>query len=420
MRISCYAFGALTLGALVVAATSAHAERTLEQTIEEALQVAPERDAVGAGIAAGRAELRQSSAWPDPVLELRADDRIGRELGAGGREFTEVSFSQALPIGQIGPRRARARAGLAAERAAGASQQLELEHTVAEAFHKLQHATAVLAITRAAAADAQAFAAIASRRQAAGEVSRREALRLSILSAQTAQQVEAAEGEYSEAQHRLALLLAIPAEAVGDTQSLHRPPPAESLARLLADIDQHPDLRVHAAAQSMIEADLAAAFNARWPAIAISAYRMRDAINGQRESYTGVGLSLTVPLWDRRSGRIQALTASGVRARAHQRGERRTLESAVRVRHLHLSHLLAQLDEQAAEVLEPARELLALTRQGYQAGEVDLLALLEATTTAREAERLQQQLLADAWLETAALRHAAGRFLAPPFPETQP
>ncbi len=420
MRIHCYVLGVTALGTLLAGVSSAYAARTLEQTIEEALQVSPERDAAAAGIAAGRAELRQAGAWPDPVLGLRADDRIARELGSGGRELTELSISQTLPIGRIGPQRARARAGLAAEQAGGAAQQLELEHTVASAFHTLQHAAAVLRIGRDAAADAQRFATIASERAAAGEVSRREALRLTIYSAQAAQQVEAAEGEYSEAQHRLAMLLHVPPEAVGDTQPLDRPPPAEPLARLLADIDRHPELQVHSASRSLIEADLAAASNARWPELAISAYRMRDAINGQREAYTGVGVSVSVPLWDRRSGRIAALKASGVRARAHQRGERRTLESAVRVRHLHLSHLLAQVDEQAAEVLRPAGELLALTQRGYEAGEVDLLALLEATTTAREARRLQQQLLADAWLETAALRHAAGHFLAPPFAEFVP
>lgn len=417
MRIHRYAFSALTLSALLAGVSSAHAARTLEQTIEQALQVSPERDAVSAGIAAGRAELRQAGAWPDPVLELRADDRVARELGTGGRDLTEVSVSQTLPIGRIGPQRARAHASLAAEQAGGAAQQLELEHIVAEAFHTLQHAAAVLGIARGAAADAQRFANIASHREAAGEVSRREALRLSIFSAQATQLVEVAEGKYSEAQHRLAMLLDIPVEAVGDPQALRRPLQAEPLARLLADIDQHPELQAHIASQSLIEADLAVAANARWPELAISAYRMRDAINGQREAYTGVGVSFTVPLWDRRSGRIQALKASGVRARAQQRGERRRLESAVRVRHLHLSHLLAQIDEQLIDVLGPSRELLALTQQGYEAGEVDLLALLEATTTARDAERLQQQLLADAWLETAALRHAAGRFLAPLFPE---
>jgi len=412
--------GLAALIAVLTSGQSALAARTLEQTVEQALSVAPERDAIDAGIAAGEAALRQAGAWPNPVLEMRADDRVSRELGYGGRDLTELSLTQALPIGRMGPQRAQARAALAAEYAGGERAQLTLEHTVAEAFHELQHAAALLAIARAAAADAQNFVRIERRREAEGEASRRQTLRLSIFAAQSAQQVEMAEGEFSEALHGLAMLLDVTPEAVGETQLLHRPPAAEPLAQLLAGIDEHPSLRVHAASQSMIDAQLTASRNARWPELSISAYRIREAVSGQRDAYSGVGLAISVPLWDRGSGRIQSLQAEGQRTGAHRRGERRALESAIRVRHLHLSHLLVQIDKQQAQVLEPARELLTMTQQGYEAGEVDLLDLLEATTTAHEAKRLQQRLLTDAWLELAALRHAAGRFLARPYTEITP
>ena len=48
---------------------------TLEAATRRVLELAPERRVVAAEVAARAAELRQAGSWPNPSIDLRADDR---------------------------------------------------------------------------------------------------------------------------------------------------------------------------------------------------------------------------------------------------------------------------------------------------------------------------------------------------------
>jgi cobalt-zinc-cadmium efflux system outer membrane protein len=143
----------------------------------------------------------------------------------------------------------------------------------------------------------------------------------------------------------------------------------------------------------------------------VRVFAERDLVDGRRESVTGVGLSLEIPFWDRRQGRLEELAATTTETQARLRGEHRQLLSRVRAQHQRLTHLVAQARHQRSAVLEPAREILDLSSQGYLSGELDLLALIETVQTVRQAENRYLQLLADAWQELAALRASAGLLL---------
>ena len=73
---------------------------------------------------------------------------------------------------------------------------------------------------------------------------------------------------------------------------------------------------------------------------------------------------------------------------------------------------LARLIEQAgtfrANVIEPSRKVFELTRKSFAAGEVNLLALLDANNTYFDAEERYAALLGEQWLTAAELRLAAG------------
>lgn len=405
----------LVFGLLLLALVHpAAAQWTLERSMQRALAVAPELEAGAAREDARRAAARQAGAWPNPTLELSADNGIARERGGSSHELSTISLSQPLPLGLRTSRRAAAEALVTVESLETRITQLELERRVAESFHRLQLAQTVLERAREASREARDFAAAGERRAAAGDISKRETLRLGLLASESAQAIEAAEGEWQEALSDFAALLDLAPQDIDALPALSPPLDLPPLDHWLAMVESHPQLERHQAGLAVIGAERQLARSERLPQIGVRIFGERELVDGSRESVTGVGLSLELPLWDRRQGRMAELAAATRDSQAQMHGERRRLLSRIHVQHQHLFHLVAQANHQHEKVLQPAREILALTRQGYLSGELELLALIEAVQTTRNAEARYQNLLADAWVELAALRTSAGQFLITP------
>src|SRR5512139_1988491 len=63
---------------------------TLADSVRRALDTAPEMRAAEAGIAAREGELSQAGSWPNPTLDVRADNKLGIEDGSGGTDLTQI------------------------------------------------------------------------------------------------------------------------------------------------------------------------------------------------------------------------------------------------------------------------------------------------------------------------------------------
>lgn len=404
----------LAIGTLLLALFHpAAAQWTLERSVQHALEVSPALGAGAARVEARRAAARQAGTWPNPTLELTADNAIARERGGGAHELSKVSLSQPLPLGLQASRQEAAEALVTVESRQTEHTALELEHRVAEAFHRLQLAQTMLDQAREAARQAREFAGTGERRAAAGDISRREMLRLALLSTEAEQAVEEAEGKWQEALSHFANLLDLAPEDIGPLPALAPPPDLPPLDHWLVMAESHPGLTRHQASLAAVGAERQVARSERLPRIGVRVFGERELVDGSRESVTGFGVYLELPLWDRRQGRLEELAASMREGQAQLHGERRTLLGRIHVQHQHLTHLMAQARHQAQAVLAPAREILALSRRGYADGELDLLALIETVQTTRNAEARYQTLLAEAWLELAALRASAGLSLVP-------
>lgn len=381
---------------------------TLESSIRSALGHAPELREAEARITASRAAVDQAGAWPNPLLELSVDDRVGRELGDGGRDVAAFGVTQPLPWGRTGPRRALAETVVTLNVAAIDDARLDVEYRTAIAFHRLQLTQAILALARESAGQAAEIAAAGKRRSEAGDIPRWELLRLELLAAQARQAVEEAEGEWSEAAAGFSMLVDLPPESRPVIEPLAAPPAQPSLESWLAAAEAHPVLRQDRVAIDIVDAKRAIARSERWPEFAVVLYREYEVIGGAREAVNGAGLTVQLPLWDRRRGRLDELSARGAEAAARLQGQQRRQTGDVRMRYLHLTHLVEQARKQRTEVLAPAREVLALARRAFETGEVELPALIEALDTARAAEAGHQQSLFNVWIELAHLRADAG------------
>lgn len=392
---------------------------TLAEAQLVARQASPDLRAAREAVAAARARERQANALLNPTLSY------GREqTSRNGRSNAQdiAQFEQPFEIGgQRGARRDAARLrGEVAQARLSAVERL-LDYDVARAFAML-----VAAARRAALADeaVTAFAEagrVITQRLAAGDVSGYAVRRLQLEAARYATQRADAVLALRVARIELATLLAL------SPDSITPPPPAalksgsdtsESLPQLdvlrASATDSRADLRALAleAAATAAEARLAVA--ERFPTPTLSAGYKRESVNpGGAGSAMGLrgfvaGLSLPLPVFDRRGGSIEAAAAETRRGEAQVDALRRRIRLEVDEAYAGLGAVDAQLELLRPQLGENARVALRAVQAAYGEGEITLVEWLDAVRAYQEAESTFATLQADAMIRRAALERAVG------------
>jgi cobalt-zinc-cadmium efflux system outer membrane protein len=380
------------------------------------LEVAPEIREAEAEVEAREGALTQAGAWPNPSIELRADQKLGIEDGSGGTELTQVAITQPLPLTRLAPQRAQAGAQLAAARERLRHARLARETEAARAFHALQFAQARLTLAE------QRIAFVAGLESGTGDKGRRivryltplERARLAILREEAEQEVATAEGKHGEAAAQFRALLALPPDSAPQTVPLvpaERPP---VLDVLLKHLDDHPVIMASDQEIEAARAGINVARASRFADPTVGVFRERDFLAGARRDYNGVMLSVQVPLWSTQAGNVARARAEADQVRERRAALRRDLETRLRQGRLHLGHLIEQAERHRERLLGPAREMLALARRGFETGEQNILALVDAYSIYFETEVRYHELLQEAWQEAAELRFAAGIALVQP------
>ncbi|MEK6683953.1 MAG: TolC family protein [Nitrospirota bacterium] len=385
---------------------------TLERSVQRVLEIAPEARAARAEVKARQGALSQAGIWPNPEFEIRGDDKIGKDEGAGGNDVTQFVFNQAFPMGgRLGVQRELAGAELHSAQAERRYQQLFLETQAAERFHSLQLTAVHLRLAEQRLQLADELQQVGRRREQAGDLARLERLRLDLIRESAQQILDRAEGEYHEALSRFRAYLELPTEMVPDLVPLEPFSPIPALEALQAGLPRHPALlaATHRLTASRSGVDLVR--TERLPDPVLRLYRERDFLNGRRQDVNGIGLGITLPLWDRKSGRLHEARAQVDQTLSGMQALERDLASGLLQSHLHLTHLVGQGEHYQSKVLEPAQTVFDMTRKAYAAGEVEILALIDANNIYFDANERYLELLQEAWMEAAELRLAAGRSL---------
>lgn len=385
---------------------------TLESSIARAIEVAPEIEMRAAAIRAQQGAAMQAGAWPNPSIEIRADNRLAREFDDSGYDVTGLAVSQPLAWGVGKARRTVAERELAVFENAAHIERLDIERDVALAYHRLQRGQALLELARQAVGESLRLSTSEARRLELGDISRREHMRMALLVSKAEVELAEAEGEWAEARLAFAALLALDLEHIGELpplETLDTAPPLEMLQRSLAD---HPAIADSRVREAVHEAGIVLARAESRPKFNLTLYRERDVFAGREEAINGGALGVELPLWDRRQGRRGELGAQALGERQRRLALERRLALTLQATREHLLHLIEQTRHQAQAVLEPAQEIHALTLRGYRLGEIELDELIEARATAVAAEIRQQQLRAETRATLAELRHAAGLSLS--------
>jgi cobalt-zinc-cadmium efflux system outer membrane protein len=382
---------------------------TLERSIQHVLEIAPEVKAAQAEVNARQGALSQAGVWPNPEIELRGDDKIGKDAGTGGVDFTQFVFNQPLPLsGRLDVQRELARAELHRAQAERLYQHLLLEKQVAERFHGFQLAATLLRLAEQRLQLADELQQAGHRREQAGELARLERLRLDLIRESAQQILDKAEGKFNEALSQFRAYLGLSTETVPDLVSLELFSPVPVLDTLQAKLSEHPALLSVNYRLNASRARVNLVRKERLPDPVLRLYREQDFLNGRRQDVNGIGIGFTVPLWDRKSGRLSEARAQVDETLSRIQILKRDLGSRLEQSHLHLNHLVEQGEHYRSHVFNPARMVFDLTRKAYAAGEVEILALIDANDTYFNAQERYLELLQEAWLEAAELRLAAG------------
>lgn len=400
---------------------------TLDAALEDARRVSPDLRAAREAVTAAAGRARQARAWPNPALSY------GREqTSASGATSSQnvVALEQRLEIGGIRGARADAadlRHAAAAARLAAAEAQLVFETTRA-------YALALAADRRAALAEAAAnafnrAAAVSERRLAAGDIAgyAHRRLRLEVARYATVR-AEALLGRRS-ARLALASLVSESADSAVDFEFVladslpsrasmpsfappqgEQTPEHEQLSLTRTALGARADLRALELEAAAARAETRLAGHERWPAPAVTFGFKSERAAGAPEQANGftAGLSIPLPLWDRRRGAIVATDADARRRMADADLHRRRIVREVVEAYDEFRTLDTQLTALGPELDVAARAAMNAVQVAYAEGEITLVEWLDAVRAYYETESGFATLRAEALIRRAALLRAVG------------
>lgn len=387
---------------------------TLDSARAAARRASFEVHAAREAVAAARGRERQAGAWANPTIGWSREQTSG---GSSTNAQDIVALEQPLDIGGARPARAEAarlRREAAEARLALAEAEIDYAATRAYALAIAAGRRAQLA-TRAAEVFGQAQRT-SEERLAAGDVSgyaarrtRLEAARYAALRAESALESRSA---------RLALG-ALVATSAGEVRSVSavladslppaaEPPPADTL-RALA-LGRRAELRALQleARAAAAEARLAARERVPVPVLQGGIKTEEPAGGDERLSGFVAGVSLPLPLFDRRRGAVEAAGAEARRAEAAAEGLGRRIAREVDEARDALVAVREQLALLAPHLGAEAERALRSAQVAFAEGEIGLVEWLDAVRAWQEAESSYATLRAEALVRQAALERATG------------
>lgn len=357
----------------------------LNDAVSLALTANPELRAEGARVSAAGGRAAQAKRWPNPELSLSAED-WPTDRGGFGEAKQLIGVEQVVPF--PGKKRLDARIGRSGFRGAEATlarRRVELGRDVRIAFFRVLAAEQSLTLAGELAAVAEASAATAARRVAAGAAADPEQLRAEIPLEEARAALSGFRAELQQAREVLATLLGRPdlrevrlAGALSDTgnAALLNLRPEGWLAR-------HPEVLAARNQRDQADLELRRARLEPYPDVKLGVAGGRDGATGA--SLVQLGVSLPLPLLDRSRGRAVEAQAGVEIAEAENVATENRLRRDWSTASARFRSALEQAARYRDRILPRSEEALRLVRAGFEAGKLGFIDLLETQRTAAEA-----------------------------------
>ncbi len=369
----------LTCAALALCANAIHEKDhlTLDQALDMAERSHPQLQASGAQVAAARAGITTARAYPNPEVGIMAGRQIARIPGAVAGLDTVYTFSQPLELGQLRPSRLKvAELGLESSQHFLAGTRLAVLGAVRRAFHEVLRRKSEIALARENLRPVEDLRRRVEVRVRVGEAGTIELNRAEAEAATARTLANSAQLQLvtalSQFQAAIGAPLAPDVELVETPPSAVPLPPLEQLRE--EALQRHPLLALarsevrHAEAKVNYET----ALRRPQPALRTEAETLPD-----NPSFR-IGITLPVPLWNRREGPIAeaaaALRQASQLAQAQQIQILAALEGAYG-RYQVAGQQIASFEQ---GVVRDAELALRAAETAYQLGERGIMEVLDA------------------------------------------
>jgi len=385
---------------------------TLDNSIRRVLSVAPEFSASEQMILLREDQQQQASLWPNPEVEIRADQSMGLGDGSGGYDVNELRISQPIPLKRLSHQKNQAQAMLLASQSERMQQQLILEHKTAMLYHQLQLEAALYDLSQQRLKVAERFMQEQHKNsnQLVRYLTPLEQKRLAILRESARQASTRAEGKLNEAASRFSIMLNLQThqQATPQVASLELMFEQLDLQALKQQLAQHPQLQLKQHEVDAAQAGIKVANASRYKDPSVNLFIERDRFNNQRETYSGISLSMELPLWNNNRREQSLARAELINARTEHELQVRELNSQLQQSFMHYAHLLEQQKAYRSQLLIPAGQMFELSHESFAAGEENILGLIDSHNSYFEIRSGYLQILASIAQALAHLRYATG------------
>jgi cobalt-zinc-cadmium efflux system outer membrane protein len=399
--------------AFVAAAVAAEAQGqaptrlTLDEALRLFAQNSPELALARARVDEAAGLARQAGAFPNPALSGSHEP-----LSAPGRSYSEsyVNLTQRIELpGQRGTRAQAAGRARDAALARLAADSTRLAFEVKRAWVEAALAGERRGITEGVTQVFRRASVQASDRLGQGDISRYDRRRIDVERARYENLSADATLDAAVAERALAALIAPAGEFDAATPSgmtAALPPPVAPSLLERATAQRRAELAAAEAEVDAARAHAALARAERLPDLTATAgfKRQSDGLEGGF-----LGLSIPVPLFDRGSGGVAATDARVQAAEGVLALTRRSLDNDVRRAVDAYRSLQRRADLLGAAERESA-DLLEIADVAYDAGEMELVELLDAADAHQQARAAEVRLRAQLWIAYFDLERALGGF----------
>lgn len=373
---------------------------TLTGVVKQVLVAHPLTQASQARIQTASGMTRQAGAYANPTFAFELNDP-SRERTYGLKQPLEWPFKRTYRIDI-----AKADEHLAESEQRGTRQ--DLIAVARQAFFQVLLAQEGSRIAGAFAATTAQLQESIEKQFHEGDLPEFDVTKAKVEALRAATDLEKVRGQIMTAHANLNLLLSRGEDSpLFVNGSLLSVPPVPPLAALLAQTEeQNPLLTAQRQAVQREKLNLKLAWASLVPDPSIDVAK-RDNLSA---GMTGpiVGLSFSIPLWDRKEGAIAAARSKVEEAGATLRATRLQLHQSLTTAYHNWQVATGQVDAFAKGLVVQAEEAAALAERSYQEGAGDLLGVLDAQRSLLTVRRDYAQALFDRQMAWVAIERAAG------------
>ncbi len=354
----------------------------LRDALAAALVGNPSLSRFGYDVRAAEAEVVQAGLWPNPEVGLELENIGGTgELASTDSAEVTLSLSQTFPLGgDIEKRKELARLQGRLARWDYEAARIALLAEVTGRYVNVLAAQRQVELVRESVKLAEQVADSIGRRVDAGDAAAVEQSRAAVPVATAKIALRRAERSLESARVQLALTWGSSSPAFesvrGDLDQMQAPPPVAAIAAL---IGQNPDVArwVTEIASRQAEVELARA-EAVPDLTAGMGYRWFNATD---DSALVGGVSIPLPIFDRRQGDILAARFGVAAARDQQRAVELQVASSVASAYARLTNAHDEAVALRDNAIPPATQAYDDIRQAFDRGNLGFLDVLEAERT---------------------------------------